>query len=137
MKYNLDSLVKKEIEFEEELNKQQNQIDKTKRDALEISKQILELKNKQKHGSIKFVHANFPMILKKVAPKHKLAPPREIVLSSGTDVPMTAKIPWADEKCTDENPCNINLCPRCTLIYFQKVLDGILADYYTGGVSNE
>jgi hypothetical protein len=44
---------------------------------------------------------------------------------------MVATIPWAKEECSDENPVNINVCPRCTMMHFQKVLDRLLAGYYS------
>jgi hypothetical protein len=95
-----------------------------------ISEKIKDLKKQQDYGAFKFVHSNFPAIVNKIAPKHKLPPDHEVKLtSSGTDI--TAKIPWAHEECSDTNPVNVNVCPRCTMIHFQVLMDRMLAEYYT------
>ena len=131
---NLSDLLNKESELLEEIHNQKATTQRTKLELDAVSKQVVELREQQDYGSFKFVHANLPLIMQKIAPKHKTPPPREISLapsSSGTDIELKTVIPWVDEKCSDENPCNINVCPRCTLIHFKKVMDKLLAEYYT------
>lgn len=130
MKKNLKELQDREEELLEERKKQRVQLQKTDQEVEAITKEIAKLKEQEDYGSFKFVHANLPLIMSKVAPKHKVAPPREISLGT-TSGSMVASIPWTEEKCSDENPCNTNVCPRCTLIHFQKVLGKLLAEYYT------
>lgn len=96
-----------------------------------IAEQIAKLKEQQDYSSLKFVHANIPLIIQKIAPKHRIPPPREINLVSSADTPMIATVPWASEECTDECPCNINVCPRCSLLHFKNLLDRLLAGYYS------
>ncbi|MFW6121270.1 MAG: hypothetical protein ACOC80_10300 [Petrotogales bacterium] len=126
----ISDLQNKESELLNKKYEQEVQIQKTEQELSGITKQIEELKEQNDYGSFKFVHANLPLIIKKIAPKHKTPPPREINFdSSGTGI--TASIPWTEEKCSDENPCNTNVCPRCTLLHFYKVLGNLLAEYYT------
>lgn len=103
-----------------------------KNDLESISDKISELKDKQDYGSFKFVHDNIPLIIQKIATKHKVPPPREINISSGSDTSsLTASVPWDNGDCSDDNPCNVNICPRCTLLNFQKILGRLLAGYYS------
>jgi len=130
---NLSDLLNKESELLDELHDQKATTQRTQLELDAISKQVEELKEQQDYGSFKFVHANLPLIMQKIAPKHKTPPDREISLSnstSGGDIELKTVIPWVDEKCSDTNPCNITICPRCTLIHFKKVMDKLLAEYY-------
>jgi len=128
----MDELLDKQAELVEQLNMDRNKAKKTEQSLESISKQIQDLKEHYDYGSFKFVHANMPAIIQKVAPKHKVPPPRELNISSASDdSSMAASIPWADGECSDKDPCNVNVCPRCTLIHFQRVLDRLLAGYYS------
>lgn len=127
----MKELQEEQNKITEELERLKVQIQKKTQDAETIANQITELKEQLDFGSFKFVHANMPIIIQEIAPKHKIPKPREINLSSGTDSPtIVASIPWTEEKCSDDNPCNVTICPRCTLIYFKGLLDRILAGYY-------
>lgn len=128
--YNIQELIDRQVKLLEELEEQEVKVSKIKQQIESISSQISEQKEQQDFGSFRFVHQNMPTILQKVAPKHKVPPPREINLEGSDSTTMVASIPWSTEKCSDENPCNINVCPRCTLQHFFKVLGKLLADYY-------
>jgi len=124
-------LIDKMIELEDKLNKEELVAKKTKQEIDTISVRIGELKEKEDYGSFKFVQSNMPLIIEKIAPKHKVPKEHEVRIASGGDKPvMIASIPWIEDKCSDKNPCNINVCPKCTLIHFHKVLDKLLAEYY-------
>lgn len=129
----LQELLNEESKLLEEIQNQKATSQRIQMKLDAVSKQIKELKEQHDYGSFKFVHANLPLIIQEIAPKHKTPPPREISLNSdaqsGTD--MKTIIPWAEEKCSDTNPCNINVCPRCTLYHFKSVMDKLLAEYYT------
>ena len=113
----------------EELEILKVKLQKKTQDFETITEKIVQIKEQQDFGSFKFVHANMPEIIAKIAPKHKIPKDREINLTSSGDTSMTASIPWGEE-CSDENPCNTGICNRCTLIHFFKVLDKLLAGYY-------
>jgi len=113
----------------EELEILKIKVQKKTQDVETIANKITELKEQLDYGSFKFVHANMPKIIDAIAPKHKLPKEREINISSSGNTPMIANISWG-EKCSDKNPCNANICPRCTLIYFKSLLDRLLAGYY-------
>lgn len=127
---NIQKLIDKHNKLLEELEEKEVNISKIKQTIETISGQISELKEQQDFGSFRFVHQNMPTILKKIAPKHKVPPPREINLNVNDSTTMVTSIPWSTEKCSDENPCNINVCPRCTLQHFFKVLGKLLSSYY-------
>ena len=127
----INKLIDKMVEIENQLNKEESVAKKTKQELDRISIQISELKEKEDYGSFKFVQSNMPLIIEKIAPKHKVPKEHEVRIASGGDKPvMIVSIPWIEEKCSDKNPCNINVCPKCTLIHFHKVMDKLLAEYY-------
>lgn len=113
----------------EELEILKVKLQKKTQDSEAITEKIAQLKEQQDFGSFKFVHANMPEIIAKIAPKHKIPKDREINLASSGDTPMVASIPWGEE-CSDDNHCNTNICPRCTLQHFKLLLDRLLAGYY-------
>jgi hypothetical protein len=125
---NKKELIDKQVEITERLQLEKNRVKKSEEELDRISTQISELKEQQDYGSFRFVHQNIHTILQKIAPKHKLPPPRDLDLPLTS---MTASIPWTENKCSDEDPCNINICPRCTLIHFKNVVGGLLASYYS------
>lgn len=128
----IQELIDRQVKLLEELDQHEVKTSKIKEQIESISNQIAELKEQQDYGSFRFVHQNMQTILQKIAPKHKVPPPREINLEGNSSTPsMVASIPWSTEKCSDENPCNINVCPRCTLLHFKYVLGGLLASYYS------
>jgi len=122
-------LQKEHERLTEELERLKVQVQKKTQDTESVASKITELKEQLDYGSFKFVHANMPTIIKSVAPKHKLPKDRKIVLSEGS-LSMTANVPWSDEECSDENPCNAGVCGRCTLQHFKSLLDRLLAGYY-------
>ena len=122
-------LQKEQEKLIEELERLKVQVQKKTQDAEAVAEKIVEIKEQLDYGSFKFVHANMPSIIQSLAPKHKTPPPREINLSNG-NTPLVASIPWSDEECSDENPCNANICPRCILQHFKQLLDRLLAGYY-------
>jgi len=127
----IKELLDKQSQLIEEIEVLKNQKDKKQQDLEEISTRISEMKEQQDFGAFKFVYANIPLIIQKIAPKHRVPPPREISLSSGADAAtVVAAVPWGEADCSDINPVNINVCPRCTLLHFQKILDKLLAGYY-------
>lgn len=126
----IKELQNKESELLEEIQEQKVKLSKSELALDGITKQIEELKESQDYGSFKFVHANLPLIIQKIAPKHKIPEPREINIGSQSGTPLVASIPWNNEGCSDENPCNIGVCPRCTLQHFFKILGKLLAEYY-------
>jgi hypothetical protein len=131
LKKNMKELIKKFTEVGERFEIEQVKFNKTKQELDSISEQIKELKEIQDYGSFKFIHQNMGIIIQKVAPKHKIPEDKEITIPSQSGTSIIASIPWTEEKCSDENPCNINVCPRCTLIHFKSVLDRLLAEYYS------
>jgi len=128
----MKELLKEQERLAEELEILKIQVQKKTQDTEAVAEKIIELKEQLDFGSFKFVHANIPEIMKALAPKHKTPLPRDIHVSSGNDsTPLIASIPWSDEVCSDENPCNANVCPRCTIIHFKNVIDRLLAGYYS------
>jgi len=115
----------------EELERMKIQVQKKTQEVDIVSERIIELKEHLDYGSFKFVHANIQTIIQKIAPKHKLPEARDIHLSAGDDnTSLIASVPWSNDECSDENPCNANVCNRCTLQHFKRLLDSLLAGYY-------
>lgn len=131
----MDELMKEQIKLLDEMESLNAQVSKKQQAIDSVEQRIEELKEQQDFGAFKFVHSNMATIIQKVAPKHKVPEPREISLynSSADDsfTKMDITVPWSNDECSDENPCNINVCPRCTLIHFQNLLDRLLAGYYS------
>lgn len=127
MKEMLDDQVK----ISEELEILNKKTEKQKQCLDLISTQISGLKIQEDNGSLKFIHANLNTIIEKLAPKHKLPKAREIKLSTSSDNHILASIPYGSGECSDNNPCNINYCDRCTLLHADIVLGRILANYYS------
>lgn len=128
----MKELQEEQEKLTEELERMKIQVQKKNQDVETVTEKIVQLKEQLDFGSFKFVHANMPKIIKELAPKHKTPPPRDIRLSADNEsIPMIASVPWIDEECSDKNPCNANVCPRCTLIHFKKLLDRLLAGYYS------
>ena len=114
----------------EELERIKVQLQKKTQDVEAITDKIVHLKEQLDFGSFRFVHTNMPEIIQAIAPKHKIPKDREFDVS-GSSLPMKASIPWSDEECSDDNPCNAGICSKCTLIHFHKLLDRLLAGYYS------
>ncbi|MFW6311087.1 MAG: hypothetical protein ACOC1K_02505 [Nanoarchaeota archaeon] len=127
-KKNLES---KQIELIETVHQKKIELEKLNKELDSVSNEISKVSEYNDYSSFKFVHSNMPLIISKIAPKHKIPSPRDLNFSSTNNSSIKASIPWTEEDCNDQNPCNINVCPRCTLIHFRKVLDRLLADYYS------
>jgi len=96
-----------------------------------VNNQIAELKKTRDADAYKFVLTHMPDILEKIAPKHKIPPDRDVSLAVSGDSNVKAKVPWTDDKdCSDANPFNVSVCPRCALLHFKSILDRNLADYF-------
>lgn len=129
---NMKELIDKQVKLTEELEAEKVKVKRLNQELDRVSIQLSELKEQQDYGSFRFLHQKIPDILKKITPKHKIPPPRDLIISSGSDSPkITASIPWTEGDCSDENPININVCPRCTILHLHKVLGGLLAEYYS------
>lgn len=128
---NLDKLIDKQSYLYDCVERHKVQLKKVEQELDGVSNQIEELKEQQDYSSFKFVYDNMPLIIKKIAPKHKTANSRNLDIVNDKDsIQLSASIPWAYEKCSDENPCNVGTCPKCTLQHFNKVLGKLLAEYY-------
>lgn len=129
----MKELLKEQETASEELEILKVKVQKQTQRLESVEERIKELKEQEDYGSFKFVHANMPDIIRDIAPKHKVPDGREIhlSLSSGSNSPeIVASVPWSNEECSDENPCNTGVCPRCTLQHFKSLLDRLLAGYY-------
>lgn len=127
----MKDLLKEQSSLIDELQMLKIKVQKKTQDASALANKIGELKEKEDFGSFRFVQTNMQEIIRTIAPKHKIPKDREINLTSSGDTNMVVSIPWGEEDCSDNDPCNVNICPRCTLIHFNRLLDRLLAGYYS------
>lgn len=128
----MNELLEKHEQLVNEREVQKNNLKKKDEELDRVTEQIKELKEQNDYGSFKFILSNMPVILQKIAPKHKVPHPRDIELTSdGSSTTMVASVPLGEPECSDTNLSNINVCPRCTLLHFQTVMSSLLAEYYT------
>ena len=127
---NLSELLNREDKLTDEVHAQKNKVQKLKQELDMVTNQIADIQELHDYSSFKFVSSNREDILKSIASKHKIPKSQELKLEGPDKTPMSLSVPWATEKCSDENPCNPDICPRCTLLHFFYVMDKLLAEYY-------
>jgi hypothetical protein len=127
----LKELMEDQVRLIEELDHLNNKVVKHQQAVDTVNVRIEELKEQQTMGTFKFLLEKMSTIMNSMAPKHKINSPRNLSVSSDTDSSVSIIIPWGKEKCTDSNPCNINLCDRCTFLNAKNILTKLLAGYYS------
>jgi hypothetical protein len=127
----LDALIEKQAKLTEELQTVENKTEFLKNELRSAEETVKEIKLQRDTASYKFVRSKMPDIIQKMAPKHKIPPDREISLTVD-ESNVTAQVPYTKDKhCSDEDPFNVLICPRCSLIHFQEIIDRTIAEYYS------
>ncbi len=128
----LYELAEKQAVLTEELQTLENKVSYTEREIKSTEESIKELKLQRDTAAFKFVRSKMADILLKIAPKHKIPMDREISVPISNDSNMTVKVPYTkDKECSDEDPFNVSICPRCALLHFSSIMDRTIAEYYS------
>lgn len=129
---NIQDLSARQSDLTEQLSDEEISVSKTKEELDRISTQLSELKETQDYGSFKFMLSKVKDVLEKITPKHKVLKARDINLGkeSPTANDITFSVPYSNEECSDNNPCNTGVCERCSVLHFSKVMEKLLSSYY-------
>ena len=121
----IDNLIKKLNILNNNLESVNNQKQNIVTEINFLEEQIINTKESIDADTFKFVLNNMNKIITKITPKHKIPQYNKIKIKNN----ITANIPVTNNICSDQNPNNITICPRCTLIHFKSIIEKIIANY--------
>lgn len=126
----LNELQQKQIELLKKHDDAKRSLKSLDIELNDVDNSIKEIQKQMDAESFKFLTSHLPVILEKIAPKHKVPNDRNITMTSGNNSNVSVQVPYtSDKNCSDENPFNVSICPRCALLHFHTFANRFLADY--------